>query len=257
MTAEVKEKTDMKEKAEVKEKVEVKEKADAKEKIEVKAKPEAKEKAERKMVLPGDLVTEERRKLGEHVFLHEGKIFSDVVGFVEDSTQSVSVIPLKGKYIPVLGDSLIGVVCGEKFYGYEIALDSFYSGVIPKKELNQDLAIGSVVSAKVQKISDSNEVELSYPRQFFSGELFSISATKVPRLIGKNASMIDAIKKGTNCMIVVGRNGLVWAKGDNIKIVEKTIIKIEKEALTSNLTNRIIEFIEEEKKKIKKEVSEP
>jgi len=39
---------------------------------------------ERRIVIPGELVTDQRKKLGAHVYVVEGKILSDCMGLVEE-----------------------------------------------------------------------------------------------------------------------------------------------------------------------------
>jgi exosome complex component RRP4 len=94
-----------------------------------------------------------------------------------------------------------------------------------------------------------NEVDLARPRIFFGGEIISVSPVKVPRIIGKNGSMLEVLKKGTGSNVMVGRNGRIWVKGGNIPLLVKAIEKIETEAHLNNLTNRVGEFLDAERKK--------
>ncbi|MFQ5976358.1 MAG: KH domain-containing protein, partial [Candidatus Hydrothermarchaeales archaeon] len=75
--------------------------------------------------------------------------------------------------------------------------------------------------------------------------ILEISPAKVPRVIGKKNSMISMIKRETGCQIVVGQNGKVWVDGkeESVNIVAETIKKIEKEAHTPGLTNRVKDMI--------------
>ncbi|MHA1372509.1 MAG: KH domain-containing protein, partial [Promethearchaeota archaeon] len=76
---------------------------------------------------------------------------------------------------------------------------------------------------------------------------------KIPRLIGKNGSMIRMLNGITTCKIFVAQNGIVWVKGknhDDERIILKAIKKIEKEAHTFGLTDRIKEYIKNEKTKL-------
>jgi exosome complex component RRP4 len=99
-------------------------------------------------------------------------------------------------------------------------------------------------------VNELNEADVSEPRVFYGGEVFSMSPVKVPRVIGKNGSMLDVLRRGTNCNFIVGRNGRIWAKGGNTKLLFKAIKKIENESHLPNLTNRIAEFLSKEKKDI-------
>jgi len=85
------------------------------------------------IVMPGDLVTEERKRLGGHVYLHEGKIYSDVIGIARVNDNVASVVPLEGSYAPTRGDIIIGVIKEEKVTGYLADINYFYQAYIQKK----------------------------------------------------------------------------------------------------------------------------
>ncbi len=197
----------------------------------------------KRLVVPGELVTEERKKLGSHVFVRDGKIYSDSIGLVNDEADYASVVPLEGKYMPQLNDVIIGVIVSERFAGYGVDINSFYPSFASKKELREVLKPGSIISAKIMKVNELNEVDLGNIRLFFGGEIIQVSPVKIPRIIGKEGSMLNVIKDGTGSNIIVGRNGRIWAKGGNIELLRKAVNKIDKEAHLDHLTNRITDFI--------------
>jgi exosome complex component RRP4 len=62
--------------------------------------------------------------------------------------------------------------------------------------------------------------------------------------------MIKMLKTLTNCNIFVTQNGRIWIRGDNIayeRLLIDAIYKIEREAHTSGLTDRVQAYIENEK----------
>ncbi|MBI4210679.1 MAG: RNA-binding protein [Candidatus Diapherotrites archaeon] len=199
----------------------------------------------KRLVIPGELVTEERKKLGSHVFVREGRIYSDSMGLVNDEADFASVVPLEGKYMPQLNDVVIGVITSERFAGYGVDIGSFYPSFVSKKELREVLKPGSIISAKILKVNEMNEVDLGSIRLFFGGEIIHVTPVKVPRVIGKEGSMLNAMRDGTGSNIIVGRNGRIWAKGGNIDLLRKALQKIDREAHMDNLTNRIMEFLRE------------
>lgn len=203
----------------------------------------------KQIVVPGEIVTDERKRLGQHVFMESGKIYSDTLGLVSIEDGSVSVVPLQGKYMPLKGDLIVGVVAQEKFAGYIVDINSFYFSFVPKSETREQLKVGTIVSAKIIDVNEINEADLSDIRVFYGGEIVSISSVKVPRVIGKNGSMLDVLKKGTGCNVLVGRNGRIWVKGGNTGLFLKAINKIEEEAHLSNLTNKMAAFMDENVKK--------
>jgi len=197
----------------------------------------------KRIVIPGELVTEERKKLGSHVFVREGKIFSDSLGLVNDSADYASVVPLEGRYLPQANDLVIGVITAEKFSGYTVDINTFYQSFVSKKEIREVLKPGSIISAKIMKVSELNEVDLGSIRLFFGGEIIQITPVKIPRVIGKEGSMLNILKQGTGCNLIVGRNGRIWAKGGDVGLLRKAINKISAEAHMDNLTNRIQTFL--------------
>jgi exosome complex component RRP4 len=68
----------------------------------------------------------------------------------------------------------------------------------------------------------------------------------VPRVVGKKKSMLNIIRDHTQTKIVVGQNGWIWIKGDNTELAIKAIKKVEREAQSQGLTDRIIEMLEKE-----------
>lgn len=201
----------------------------------------------KRIVVPGELVTTERKRLGENVYLKEGSIIATVVGLVSETDTTVSVVQLEGKYVPQEGDVVLGVVTDEKFSGYVVDIASFYPSYISKREISEMIKDHSIVSVKVGRVNEINEVELIGPRVFFGGEMFEVTPVKVPRVIGKDGSMLNVLKAGTGSTIVVGRNGRIWAKGGNIELLKEAVAKIDREAHLENLTNRITEFLEKNK----------
>jgi len=57
--------------------------------------------------------------------------------------------------------------------------------------------------------------------------------------------MLDQIKEKTNSKIIVGKNGWIWIREGNVSLTRESILKIEKEAHTSGLTDKIAKFLED------------
>jgi exosome complex component RRP4 len=203
----------------------------------------------KKIVVPGELVSEERKKVGSHVFVENGKIYSDVLGLVYSDSQDASVVALHGKYAPQREDLIIGIVVQETFGGYIVDINSFYYSFISKEFIRDRLQRGAIISAKILSVNEINEAELGQVRVFYGGEIINISSVKIPRVIGKNASMMEALKVGTGANIMVGRNGRIWAKGGNTQLLAEAIKKIETESHLSNLTSKIESFLKEKNNK--------
>ncbi len=202
---------------------------------------------QKKILIPGDLVTEQRKKLGQHVFVENGKVYADALGITYPGAAAAYVVPLHGKYIPQQGDLVVGIVANETFKGYIVDINSIYYSFVSKESVRHELQRGSIISAIIRDVNEINEAELDDIRVFYGGEVIEVSPVKVPRIIGKNGSMLQVLRSGTGGSLVVGRNGWVWAKGGDISLFVRAVRLIEKESHLSNLTSRVEGFLKREK----------
>ena len=216
---------------------------------------------DRKVVIPGDLLSEEAKRSGEGTFVKDGKVYSLLYGLA-NCRDRINVIPLAGKYVPASGDNIIGVVKDITFSNWIIDINSPYDGLLhisefPKRidadEMPKYLSLGSSTMIRVKDVDSTMKVELTLNDRKLgllkTGRIIEINHTRVPRLIGKGGSMISMLKKELNCNIFVGQNGRIWINGgaEDMDLALKTILLIEKEAHTSGLTDRIVDFLKKEK----------
>ena len=153
----------------------------------------------------------------------------------------ISIIPLSGVYIPRPGDMVIGKVKDIHSAGWVININSVGEAFLPlsgvrefidttKTDLARFYDVNDVVYAKINH-ANSHTIQLSMQdpraRKFNSGRIMTMSPSKVPRLIGKEGSMINMIKDHSGCRINVGQNGLVWFEGDKEDVVVNAIGLIE------------------------------
>lgn len=200
----------------------------------------------KKLLVPGDLVAETPLR-GEGLFVEGGKTFSSTIVLSYDG----KTVPLKGYYIPERGDYVIGVVTEERFSGYTVDLKSPYEGQISSRDVRTEFQIGDIVSAKVFSVNEVHEAILSEPRLFGGGEIIEVDSVKVPRVIGKNASMLQILKDYTGSEIFVGKNGRIYLRGGNSLLASLAINKISREAHSSGLTDRVTSFLKTESKVVK------
>lgn len=216
---------------------------------------------DRKVVIPGDLLSEDTKKSGEGTFIKEGKVYSLMYGLA-NYKDKINVIPLAGKYVPSPGDNLIGIIKDITFSNWIVDINSPYDGLLhisefPKRidadEMSSYLRMGSSIMTKVKDVDSTMKVELTLNDRKLgilkTGRIIEISHTRVPRLIGKGGSMISMLKKELNCNIFVGQNGRIWINGgaEDMDLALRTILMIEKEAHTNGLTDRIVEYLKNEK----------
>ena len=115
-----------------------------------------------------------------------------------------------------------------------------------KYPMSKFFAVGDFVFANVTEVSDRRYVRLSARnrpyRKLYDGIVIEVSPTKIPRIIGKQGSMIKMLKEDSGCDILVGQNGWVWIKHDDPEkqmIMVNAIKTIETESHTSGLTEKV------------------
>lgn len=218
---------------------------------------------EKEIVVPGQDVAAGIDFLpGNGVFREGDKLVSTKVGIVNISGRLIKIIPLAGKYLPKIGDIVIGKVSGMGFSGWRINIGWPFDANLSLRdassefiEKNADLSryynYGDYVVTQITNIASAKVIDLTMKgpglRKLGPGRLVNVTSSKVPRVIGKQGSMINMIKDATGCKISVGQNGVIWLVGENAEkemLAVETIQKIESESHISGLTDRIKEFLE-------------
>ncbi|HIQ10296.1 MAG TPA: RNA-binding protein [Euryarchaeota archaeon] len=205
----------------------------------------AEDKPKRWLVVPGEVITEEHVKLGPGVYIRDGKVVAKVLGLAEVRDGVARVIPLEGKYVPKVGDSVIGIIVDVKIPGYDVDINSPYMAFLPKDSVEGEADYGDVVVGTIKYVDEVRNALLENAVVLKGGELIHISPSRVPRVIGKNASMINLLKNMTGAAILVGANGRIWIHGGHLGVAKEAIFKIEREAHISGLTDRITKFLED------------
>lgn len=227
-------------------------------------------KKERGFVIPGDKVVESMDYLpGKNCFREGRSIFAKKLGIIHIENRVISVVPLNSVYIPKAGDMVIGEVIDIQNNGWVVDIEApntaflSLSGVREYVKTPTDLsrfyALGDVIYAKIQSVSvDSIYLSMQdmIAKKLKEGMILKVNPAKVPRIIGKQGSMIRIIKDKTNTRVSVGQNGFVWVQGENIELVKKAIAMIEKESFAEGLTDRIGEMLDKELKTRKDDKNE-
>ncbi|MCD6227241.1 hypothetical protein J7J90_01985 [Candidatus Micrarchaeota archaeon] len=178
-----------------------------------------------------------------YTYSENGKVYSNVFGMLRND----KIVPLQGQYDPKRGDIIIGVVNEEKFSGYSVYINLPSEGSLSSRDSREELETGDVIECEVDYVNEIKQVSLTNPKKLGFGSVMIIPPVKVPRVIGKQMSMINLIKEKTGCDIRMGKNGILWINDcKNKPIVIKTINKILREAQFSGLTSRIGEFLDKE-----------
>jgi exosome complex component RRP4 len=213
----------------------------------------------RKIVLAGEVIGDTKKnKYGFGTFEEDGKIISKFVGIPKESNGYISVIPFSGVYVPKRHDKIIGFITSVERVGWTVDINSpwlaFLSlseGVegfvdLKKTDITRFHDIGDVVYAEVQNVKRSDiQLTMNTPmaRKLKGGITVKISPSKVPRLIGKEGSMINTIKDKTKTIIRVGQNGVVWVSGEDVKKAIKAIRMVDEKSHIIGLTDEITKFL--------------
>jgi exosome complex component RRP4 len=189
------------------------------------------------IVVPGEMIAEQAVSL-ENAYVDNGRTYSKILGLYEQGSRLI--LPLEGAWRPRIGDMIIGVVTNIKNSVYEVDLSFFIRSIlIGSKYDSHTYKLGDVLEATVRDVEDRRTIILEDPRILHGGSIIKVKASKVPRIIGKNDTMIGQISEATKTHVVIGMNGVVWLKGGNVELAADAIRKVEEEAHTSGLTERI------------------
>ena len=217
----------------------------------------------RKYVIPGDVVTKGPFRPEQNVILQGTEIISTTIGISEIYDDSVKVIPLTGKYIPKINDLIIGKVISHTSLSWELDINSCYVGFLPAQdvfgrdfsahadELTSKLNAGDLVAARIANFDRTRDPLVTIADRDLgkidSGDLVTISPSKVPRLIGKRGTMIQAIEMATNAAITIGQNGWVVVSCESpegLLKAKKAIQMVNEKAHVANLTDQVKEMLE-------------
>ena len=203
---------------------------------------------------------------GSGTYREGEKVIANRLGLVMIEGRTIKLIPLAGKYIPKTGDTVICKVIDVGFNGWRLDTNSAYSAMLSMKDatsefiqrganLTQYYDLGDYIVCKIVNVTSQKLIDVTMKgpglRKLKGGRIIEVDSNKVPRIIGKQGSMVMMIKDATRCNISVGQNGLIWIDGDPINelLAIQTIRKIEKESHMSGLTDKIKEFLEKSGKK--------
>lgn len=216
---------------------------------------------ERTIVVPGEVLAEGMDYLpGDNTYREGDKIQAKILGLVSIAGRVLKLTPLAGPYIPKVEDKIIGKVIDIAMSGWRVDTGTAYSAMLNVKDatarfikkeedLSKILAIGDYLVVKIINVTSQNLIDLTMREpglhKITEGRIIKVNAQKVPRIIGKKASMINLLKEKTGCEITIGQNGLIGLKGtpEGELLAEKAIKLIEEKSHLEGLTDRIEKFL--------------
>lgn len=214
----------------------------------------------RKVVVPGEIIVSGEDYLpGEGAKRNGEDIIATRFGLGEEAGRVVRVISIFGAFVPRRNNVVIGRITDITFNGWLVDIDAASSSFLPidevprfinKNEMDQFLNIGDVVAAKIWSIK-SKGIDLALKGKGLGklegGFIFRVIPSRVPRVIGREGSMINLIKDKTNCNITVGQNGWIWIKGsstDNEVKARRAIEFVSDKVHVSGLTEKVEQWFE-------------
>jgi exosome complex component RRP4 len=221
----------------------------------------------RQVVIPGQILGDiPAFKPGRGTFVENKKIYAERLGVLNIQDAFIHIIPLKGRYDPIIGDLVIGVVEEASASHWMVDINAPSPAVLHVHEVPWEieyadtekyLNTGDTILAKVLTVDESKRLQITLnDRNLFKlkgGHLIEFEPSVYRRIMGKKYSMIEIIQKYTRCRIKVGKNGRIWIDGDaeGIEKVLQAISKIESEAITFGLTDRIEELLKKDAKDVR------
>ena len=217
------------------------------------------------IVVPGQVLAEGMSYIPSGKAVRNGEaITSTVVGKISNKGHVVKVVPLFEKYAPKLGDKIIGKVVSMNNYGWtldigvpvkcELDLREGSQSFIETGKMSQFFAVGDLVFVEIIgnrngtfKVSAKDRLYRRLP----SGHLINVDSGLIPRIIGKQGSMINTLKDESGCNVVIGQNGYVYVHCDdtkNVFKVQEAIKLIESDTTSSGLTEKVKKMLGGNKK---------
>jgi exosome complex component RRP4 len=222
----------------------------------------------KQLVVPGELLAEGDYRIGFNTYKLGNRIYADRLGLARIDKKKVEVMALTSFYAPLIGDLVIGKVVETNMNSWTVDINAPYLATLrgsdalnkPFKPQRDDLArfldVGDLIVACVTAYDRTRAPSLTIREpglgKIQNGQIMKVTPTKIPRIIGRKGSMINLLKENTKCQITVGQNGIIHIKSknpeDEVKAID-AIQKIEDEAHTSGLTDRVTEMFKGKDKK--------
>ncbi len=218
-------------------------------------------KEKRQIVIPGEVIVSGNEFLpGDGAYRDGVDVVANRWGIANIFEKHVRVVPVSGAYYPRRGNTIIGTIVDITFNGWLIDFGGAQNAFLPvaevpryvnKNEMAEFLNFGETVIVKVWDVK-SRGVDVSMKMRGYGkidgGMIVSVGANQVPRIIGKEGSMVKMIKDATGCDVTVGQNGKVWISGKDTdkEVSAKRIVEfIAENVLLPGLTEKVGNLIKE------------
>lgn len=216
------------------------------------------------IVIPGEPLAQGMSFLpGRGTYRVNDTIRAKRLGMITVEGKVMKLVPLSGAYTPRMNDRVIARVIDVLMSGWRLDLNCPYSAVLGLKDATSEFIprgadltkffnVGDYVVCKIINITTQKLIDVTMRgpglHKLKGGRIVQVDSHKVPRIIGKEGSMVTMIKQATGCNITVGQNGLIWLSGSpegELKAVN-AIRLIEKHAHVPGLTDKVDAFLKGE-----------
>ena len=196
------------------------------------------------ILIPGDSL----KKKDINSYERENNYYSKYILLVnEDKTTR-----LFGYYMPEVDDIVIGKVIDVLSNGWIVDINSPYMGKLSLKDIGTDpndlYTYGDYILCQIVKVTKNKliDLEIKKKEKLNDGLILKVDPARIPRLIGKNSSMLNLIKENLKIDIIIGKNGRIYLNGD-VKDVSKAVDIIRfiiNNSYKMGLTEKVKEILE-------------
>ncbi|KTW30368.1 hypothetical protein T552_00841 [Pneumocystis carinii B80] len=200
-------------------------------------------KVEEGFMFPGEeIVFKEKDKTkiqigqGLAYFYQANKLFATQTGWLKQATKKkISIDYNRGKYIPVVGDSVIGQIMIRHGEGYKVDIGSIRQaklGVLAFENATRknrpNLQVGSLVYARVISVDNETEPEIECANisneKSVYGELkggfliHKLSFHLCRKILEKDHPFLSTLGASIPFEIAIGSNGRIWIRSESLGI---------------------------------------
>ena len=196
------------------------------------------------ILIPGDNL----KKKDINSYERENNYYSKYIVLVnEDKTTR-----LFGYYMPEVNDIVIGKVIDVLSNGWLVDINSPYVGKLSLKDTGVDpndlYTYGDYILCQIIKMTKNKliDLEIKKKEKLNDGLILKVDPARIPRLIGKNSSMLNLIKEYLKIDIIIGKNGRIYLNG-NINDILKAVDIIRfviNNSYKRGLTEKVKEILE-------------
>jgi len=196
------------------------------------------------ILIPGDNL----KKKDINSYERENNYYSKYIVLVnEDKTTR-----LFGYYMPEVNDIVIGKVIDVLSNGWIVDINSPYMGKLSLKDTGVDpndlYTYGDYILCQIIKMTKNKLIDLDIKKKekLNNGLILKVDPARIPRLIGKNSSMLNLIKEYLKIDIIIGKNGRVYLNG-NVNDISKAVDIIRfiiNNSYKKGLTEKVKEILE-------------